>query len=65
MPWYAYSVAGAFFKKKVEYGIVWYLPLLALTWLLGLAMMRGFTEPCERRMRRWLLPSANDSADRR
>jgi hypothetical protein len=31
------------------------LPLLVLSWGLGLAMTRGFVEPVERRLRRWLL----------
>jgi peptidoglycan/LPS O-acetylase OafA/YrhL len=39
----------------VEYGFVWYAPLLGLTWLLGLAMARWFSEPCDRGLRRrWL-----------
>jgi peptidoglycan/LPS O-acetylase OafA/YrhL len=44
--------AGGF---GVYYGVYWYLPLLVLSWGLGLAMTRGFVEPVERRLRRWLL----------
>ncbi len=39
----------------VYYGVYWYLPLLVLSWGLGLAMTRGFVEPVERRLRGWLL----------
>ena len=38
----------------LEWGWLWYLPALALSWLLGLAIARGFSQPCERWLRsRW------------
>ena len=30
---------------------LWYLPALALSWAVGEAVARGFTGPCERRLR--------------
>jgi len=35
-----------------EWGWLWYLPALALSWLLGLAIAHGFSQPCERWLRR-------------
>ena len=35
-----------------EFAFLWYVPALALSWLLGLAVARGFSEPCERWLRR-------------
>ncbi|MET0808983.1 MAG: acyltransferase [Pseudoxanthomonas sp.] len=39
----------------VRQGAWWYLPLLLLCWLLGLAFARLWSEPCERRLRARLL----------
>jgi peptidoglycan/LPS O-acetylase OafA/YrhL len=33
-------------------GWLWYPPAIALCWLLGWAVARGFSQPCERRLRR-------------
>ncbi len=35
-----------------EWGWVWYPPALALSWVLGSAIARGFSQPCERWLRR-------------
>ena len=34
-----------------DYGFVWYVPAIFFSWLLGLAIARGFSEPIERRLR--------------
>ncbi|MEO7326626.1 MAG: acyltransferase [Dokdonella sp.] len=39
----------------IRYGILWYLPSVPLTWLLGAALARGFSIPCDRALRRLLL----------
>ncbi|WP_347260176.1 acyltransferase [Rudaea sp.] len=35
----------------MRWGFLWYVPALALAWLLGLAIARGFSQPCERWLR--------------
>jgi peptidoglycan/LPS O-acetylase OafA/YrhL len=40
-----------------EYGFLWYLPALPLTWLVGAALARYFSIPCDRALRRRLLKS--------
>lgn len=35
-----------------EWGWIWYPPAVALSWLLGLAVARGYSLPCERWLRR-------------
>jgi peptidoglycan/LPS O-acetylase OafA/YrhL len=35
----------------MRWGFLWYVPTLALAWLLGLAVARGFSQPCERWLR--------------
>jgi peptidoglycan/LPS O-acetylase OafA/YrhL len=35
----------------MHWGFLWYMPTLALAWLLGLAVARGFSQPCERWLR--------------
>jgi hypothetical protein len=39
-------------------GFLWYLPAFAACWLLGVALARWFSQPCERRLRERLLRSA-------
>ncbi len=34
------------------WGWIWYPPTLVLSWLLGLAVARGYSQPCERWLRR-------------
>jgi len=36
----------------MRWGFLWYVPALVLAWLLGLAVARGFSQPCERWLRR-------------
>ncbi|MEO6688219.1 MAG: acyltransferase [Dokdonella sp.] len=48
----------AMFKASggdLRYGVLWYLPAVPLTWLLGAALARGFSIPCDRALRRLLL----------
>ncbi|MEO5626773.1 MAG: acyltransferase [Dokdonella sp.] len=48
----------AMFKASggdLRYGILWYLPAVPLTWLLGAALARGFSIPCDQALRRLLL----------
>ncbi|QBB69799.1 acyltransferase [Pseudolysobacter antarcticus] len=37
---------------SVEWGFIWYVPALGLSWLLGWMVARGFSVPCERWVRR-------------
>lgn len=39
----------------LRHGWLWYLPVFALCWLLGLAVERGLSGPCERWLKRRLL----------
>jgi peptidoglycan/LPS O-acetylase OafA/YrhL len=41
----------------MRWGFLWYVPALALSWLLGLAIARGFSQPCERWLRRRFAPA--------
>ncbi|HEX7914437.1 acyltransferase [Rudaea sp.] len=36
----------------MRWGFLWYVPTLVLAWLLGVAVARGFSQPCERWLRR-------------
>lgn len=36
-------------------GLLWYVPIVLLCWLLGLAVARYFSVPCDRALRRFLL----------
>jgi peptidoglycan/LPS O-acetylase OafA/YrhL len=38
-----------------DWSFVWYAPVIALACLLGLAIARGFSEPCERWLRQRFL----------
>ena len=40
-----------------EWGWLWYPPTVALSWLLGLAVARGYSLPCERWLRRRFAPA--------
>ncbi|MEO6103662.1 MAG: acyltransferase [Pseudoxanthomonas sp.] len=42
--------------SRVHDGAWWYVPLLLFCWLLGLAVARLWSEPCDRALRRRLLP---------
>ncbi|TWH99741.1 hypothetical protein IP90_03049 [Luteimonas cucumeris] len=42
-------------------GFWWYLPVLLLCWLLGAAIARGFSEPCDRALRRRWLPGRGET----
>lgn len=42
----------------VDSGALWYLPVVVLCWLLGWIVARGFSQPCERGLRAWLLQPA-------
>ncbi len=55
---HVYRVGGF----DVHLGVLWYVPALALSWALGLAMARWFVTPCERRVRRLLLGANPDPA---
>ena len=37
---------------SAEWGFVWYVPAIGLSWLLGWLVARGFSVPCERWLRR-------------
>lgn len=46
-----------------RWGILWYLPAIALPWLLGWLVARYFSSPCERAIRRrWISPKKPDEA---
>lgn len=36
-------------------GLLWYVPIVLLCWLLGVVVARYFSVPCDRVLRRWLL----------
>jgi peptidoglycan/LPS O-acetylase OafA/YrhL len=36
-------------------GLLWYVPIVLLCWLLGIAVARYFSVPCDRALRRFLL----------
>lgn len=44
------------------WGFFWYVPTLGFSWLLGLAIARGFSQPCERRIRRKFTTSPRSAA---
>lgn len=43
-----YRTSGA----RIEWGLAWYALALPLCWLLGWLVARGFSQPCERWLRR-------------
>jgi peptidoglycan/LPS O-acetylase OafA/YrhL len=43
---------------SVRWGVLWYLPVLALAWVLGWLVARYFSVPCERALRQRLLKPA-------
>ncbi len=60
-----FAIVGAFKLTGggMRGGFWWYLALLPLCWGLGWALARGFSEPCERALRRrWLRPRAPQPA---
>ncbi len=51
--------------SDVRSGFWWYLPLLALCWVLGALVARFYSDPCDRAIRRrWLRSSAMDAGGR-
>lgn len=48
----------AIFKNvdaSARWGVLWYVPIVLLCWLLGIAVARYFSVPCDRALRRFLL----------
>nr|WP_253260811.1 hypothetical protein [Rhodanobacter glycinis] len=48
----------ALFKSlgaSMRWGMLWYVPMVLLCWLLGIAVARYFSVPCDRALRRLLL----------
>jgi peptidoglycan/LPS O-acetylase OafA/YrhL len=49
-----FSVVAVARQSELDprWGFVWYVPAIALSWLLGIAIARGFSDPFERWLRR-------------
>lgn len=51
-------------SASMRWGILWYVPTIAACWVLGWAVAKFFSTPCDKAMRRRLLAAASATAER-